>query len=159
MADSTTLTRSKVRNLSADAYLVEYENGDVEIVDPDEWTGRDGVPLECLFSVDHGLRCADETDGVIVVNTAAEIMFPLLEWLGMDTHLVDTWAAMAAEIGRPEWEGGWIEDEENLGGRWTPVEILCDLRERVESAAGYAGLVVESNADCGMTWCYRRLAE
>ena len=146
-----------------DAYLVEFRNGDVEILDPDDRPGAtdfvEAEPLELLFSVDHGLRCADETDGVITAYLAAEIMFPLLGWLGLDTYFADAWAAMAAEIGRPEWEGGWIEDEENLGDRWTPVEILCDLRERVESAAADVGLVVETNGDAGMTWCYRRLAE
>jgi hypothetical protein len=145
-----------------DAYLVEFRNGDVEILDPGDRPGAtdfvDAEPLEMLWSVDHGLRCGDETIGVIVVNTAAEIMFPLLNWLWIDTHRVDTWQAMADEIGAPTWEGGWIDDEDMPGDRWDAVEALNDLQDRMESAAADVGLIVESNGDCGMTWCYRRLS-
>lgn len=148
-----------------DAYLVEFRNGDVEILDPDDRPGAtdfvEAEPLELLFSVDHGLRCGDETIGVIVVNTAAETMYPLLEWLGHDTYRVDTWAAMADEIGAPKWEGGWIDDEHVVDDADPQgvAEALYDLEDQVRSAAADVGLIVESNSDAGMTWCYRRVAE
>jgi hypothetical protein len=139
-----------------DAYLVEFRNGDVEILDPGDQPGAidfvSAEPLEMLWSVDHGLRCGDETIGVIVVNTAVEIMFPLLTWLGLDTYRVDTWQAMADEIKEPDWTDGWTDGEFS-------AEYLNDLRGQMESAAADVGLIVESNGDCGMTWCYRRTAE
>lgn len=150
--------------MSADAYLVEFRNGDVEILDPYDRPGAidfvEAEPLELLFSVDHGLRCADETDGVIIVSLAAEVMFPLLTWLGCDWTKVDAWAAMADEIGAPRWEGGWIDDEhvDDDADPQGVAEALYDLRDRLERDAGGVGLIVESNGDAGMTWCYRRLS-
>ena len=162
MAETKTLTRG---SMSADAYLVEFRNGDVEILDPDDRPGAvdfiDAEPLELLWSIDHGLRCADETEGVIIVNLAIEVMFPLLTWLGMDIYRVDTWAAMGDEIGAPRWEGGWIDDDHVVDDADPQgvAEALYDLRDRLERDATDVGLIVESNSDAGMTWCYRRLAE
>lgn len=134
-----------------EAYLVEYRNGDVEILDGYDRPGAvdfvSAEPLKMLFSVDHGLRCGDETVGVIIASLAAEIMFPLLAWLGLDTYRVDTWQAMADEIGDPSWTGGWWDGD---------AAILYELRDEMESAAADVGLLVESSSDAGMTWCYRR---
>ena len=156
------------------AYLMEYSDGERAIVDPDDYDydytrstylGQD-VPtivaaLECLRSYDHGARTAEELDMDRCADGAAYIMSPVLALMlaaGAPWH-----PGLAHELAM-----AYIVEEyrvERSSGLWycddsTDAQGLSELWDyRVEPALHDAGYVVESDADCGMTWIYRPMGD
>lgn len=138
---------------TADAYRVEFANGDVEYVDASELSNiMDGLdyetvtPLACIRSWDHGLRSADELAFCIVTEIADWIIRPLMALYGLETDGLDAWATLAVDIGQPDYSGGWIDVEDS---GW-----IYERRDDAESAASDVGVILETSADAGMTWAY-----
>jgi hypothetical protein len=134
-----------------DALLVEDRvSGDREIIPPEELEATMVVVdrLELLFSVDHGLRPADETSFVIGWSLAAEVMIPVMEFMSRErVEMVDGLAAMNAAL-EITYYGGWADNPDD---GWAIIEWSYAM----EMAATDAGLVCDASSDAGMFWCYR----
>lgn len=146
-----------------DAYQLEHSvTGDVEIVDrydlddyrPDEgWNMVDA--LELVRSIDHGLRTAEGTAAELIAEAAYSIVRPLLILAGC--HDVDAVDVMGELFETFELE------QDRMG---TTRAVGDDLGEYLFETADYeaepmlwdCGYVVETSADCGMTWIYRSVA-
>lgn len=140
-------------------FLAENENGDIEILDYDEMiaASEEGPivnlgRLELLWSVDHGLRTADETAFVVGENAAAEVMIPLMKFLAIgpvDIYSVDYVGALPADVGSYDGDG-WADDPD-------VSQRLYEWSDEMTAAASDAGFIIESSGDAGMTWCYSRI--
>lgn len=146
----------------ADAYLID--GADYEIVDADYFSlpfasdvehGDEVTPLLTLWSVDHGLRTGDETSAVIGINCAAEVIGPLIRMCGGDPTSLDWWGTMCTVLDLDGWTGGWLDETHGDFAH----EGLYEWSRDMESAAGDAGIIVETSADAGMTWGYAPLCE
>lgn len=150
----------------ADAYLVEYDDGERAIIDGYDWTGWETghttlAALECIRSFDHGARTAEELVMDRCAEGAACIMSPLLALMlpaGAPWHpgLADELAmACIVEEYRVERSSGfwYYNDPDDAQGLFE----LWDYR--VEPALGDAGYIVETSADAGMTWIYRPMGD
>lgn len=136
------------------AYLLETPPyGDYEIaMELDEYEDATIVAtLEQTASFDHGLRPADETAFVIGCEAAACVMVPILcaVWnrpVESFRHDVDYAACLPADV--PYSGDGWADDLDTS-------EALYEWSDEMVNAAQDVGWIVESDADCGMTWFYR----
>jgi len=139
------------------AYLLEtLPYGDHEIAAGDwpmpEFAGATILAtLELTASYDHGLRTADETAFVIGCEAAACVMVPILcaVWnrpVESFRHDVDYAACLPADV--PYSGDGWADDLDTS-------EALYEWSDEMVDAAQDVGWIVESDADCGMTWFYR----
>ena len=147
------------------AYLVEYSDGERAVVEP--FTYYDGpigsrrvlAALDCLRSYDHGARTAEELDMDRCADGAAYIMSPVLALLlptgeawhpGLAHELAMACIVENYHVTRSEHSGLWHCDD------WSDAEGLSELWDyHVEPALGDAGYIVETSADCDMTWIYR----
>ena len=136
------------------AYLLETEPfGDYEIAtDLEDYAGATIVRmLELAASYDHGLRTADETAFVIGCEAAASVLVPILcaAW-GRPAESfrwdIDYAACLPADV--PYSGDGWADDPD-------VSQALYEWSDEMVNAAQDVGWVVESSADCGMTWFYR----
>lgn len=159
---------------NADAYLVEYGDGECAIVNPDDYDydytrsthlGQDVLTivaaLEYLRSYDHGARTAEELDMDRCADGAAYIMSPLLALMlpagapwhpGIAYELAMAYIVENYHMTRRS--GLWCcedgEDAQGLFELWDyhVAPALCDV-----------GYIVESSGDAGMTWIYRPMEE
>lgn len=142
----------------ADAYVID--GADYEIVDADYFLmpmacdvepDESVTPLHMLWSIDHGVRTADETSALIGINSAAEVLAPFIRMTGGDPTSLDWWGVMCRVLDVEGWSGGWLRE------RFHVDELPVDIYEwsyAMESAASSAGLLIETSADSGMTWGY-----
>lgn len=138
------------------AYLLETTEGEIEIAADNwpmpEYEGATIVAtLEQTASLDHGLRTADQTSFVIGCEAAASVMVPILcaVWnrpVESFEHGVDYVAALPGDL---NYNGsGWADDPDV--SQW-----LYEWSDEMTSLAESVGWVIETSADCGMTWFYR----
>lgn len=136
------------------AYLLETPPyGDYEVAtDLEDYEGSTIVAtLEQTASFDHGLRTADETAFIVGCEAAASVVAPILcaVWgrpLESFRHDVDYAACLPADV--PYSGDGWADDLDTS-------EALYEWSDEMVNAAQDVGWIVESDADCGMTWFYR----
>lgn len=144
---------------TADAYVID--GLDYEVIDGDYFTlpfacdvepDESVTPLVLLSSFDHGLRTADETALVVGIECAASVLVPVI--LALDPSFTPSgvdWTGLALDVIGADWTGdGWCDDPDGS-------ESIYGWSDDMQSAAGSAGLVVESSADSGMTWIYAPL--
>ena len=106
----------------------------------------------CVRSIDHGLQTAEGTAVEMLAEAAHLIMRPVLIAAGCDVNRVDVVATIYREFR--------LADDPTSG--LTHV-IDVDDSEALSEAVDYeiepmladCGYVVETSADCGMTWIYR----
>ena len=148
-----------------DAYMLESPDGETIIIDQCELNGPDYRPadgwrmvsaLDTVRSIDHGLRTAEGTAVELIGEAAALIMGPILAAAQCESyaHNYDglAWQAIYREFG--------LVDDATSG--CTRADDPDDAQALYE-AADYefepmladCGYVVETSADCGMTWIYR----
>lgn len=140
------------------AYLLETEPyGDYEIAtELDDYAGATIVhTLELTASYDHGLRTADETAFVIGCEAAASVLVPILcaVWgRPVESFRWDIDYAAALQLGADiDYRGeDWADDGDTSGALYEWCDEMIDAAQSV-------GWIIDSSADCGMTWFYRPL--
>ena len=152
----------------ADAYLVEYDDGERAIIDGYDWTGWETghttlAALECVRSYDHGARTAEELDMDRCAEGAAYVMSPLLALMlpagapwhpGLANELAMTYIVDEYGLTRSDYSGLWHADDPD-DAQW--LHELWDYQ--VEPALHDAGYIVETSGECGMTWIYRQISD
>ncbi len=137
------------------AYLLETLEGEQEVTA--ELEGFEGASilttLELVASYDYGLRTADETAFVIGCEAAASVLVPILcaAWgRPVESFRWDIDYAAALQLGADiDYRGeDWADDGDTSGA-------LYEWSDEMVAAAQSVGWIVESDADCGMTWFYR----
>lgn len=138
------------------AYLLETPPyGDYEIaMELDEYEDATIVAtLEQTASFDHGLRPADETAFVIGCEAAASVMVPILCAVWGRPVESFRWGidyAAALQLGADiDYRGeDWADDPDTSGA-------LYEWSDEMVNAARDVGWIIDSSADCGMTWFFR----